>query len=47
MTEVLKANGEVYVKNELDDCPHIETEEIQGAGPTPLREICVECKKEL
>ncbi len=30
-----------------EDCEHKNTQEIAGAGPTPVRTVCVDCMKEL
>ena len=44
--KVLKPDGSVYEHGKEDDCPHENIQEIQGAGPVPLRTVCVDCGKE-
>ncbi len=45
---IVKPDGSPYeIETEQDKCPHESTQEIQGAGPCPLRVVCVDCKEEL
>ena len=41
------APGPVVVDLRESDCQHEHTQEIQGAGPCPVRKVCVDCGKEL
>ena len=45
---ILKSDGTAFdSEQEQDKCPHENKQEIQGAGPCPLRTVCVDCGEDV